>query len=84
VDPVQPARHPRAGLIEVRHLGDCQLLAHHLAEPLQPRRALGEHRGHRAGGQRCPQHVAQQLRGPVHRQVLVHQQIAASARTPGP
>ena len=71
MDPVQPTRHPGAGLIEVRHRSGGQLLTYHLAKPLQLGRALGQHRGQRAGRHRRPQHVAQQLRGPVHRQVLV-------------
>jgi hypothetical protein len=33
VDPVQPARQPRAGLVEVRHRRDRQPVAHGLDEP---------------------------------------------------
>jgi hypothetical protein len=36
VDPVQPARHPGAGLIEVGDLGPRQLLTDPLSEPAQP------------------------------------------------
>jgi hypothetical protein len=84
VDPVQPARHPGASLIEVRHRRGGQLRSDDLGEPVQPSGALDEHSGQRAGGQRCSQQVAQQSRGPVHRQVLVHQQVAAKRPHPRP
>jgi hypothetical protein len=84
VGPVQPARHPGAGLIEVRHRRGGDLLARDLDEPAQPGRALSQHRGQRAGGDRRAQQIGQQLRGPVHRQVLVHQQITAQRPHPGP
>ena len=67
VDPVQPSRHPGAGLVEVGHRRAGQPCAHDPGEPVQPGRALSHHRGQRAGGQRRAEHVAQQLRGPVHR-----------------
>jgi hypothetical protein len=82
VDPVQPARHPGAGLIEVRHRGGGHLLTRDLHEPAQPGRALGQYGGQRAGCDWCAEQIGQQLRGPVHRQVLVHQQVAAKRPHP--
>jgi hypothetical protein len=61
--------HPGAGLVEVGHRRGRQPLANHLGEPVQPGRALGEDCGQGAAGQRRAEHVGQQLRGPVHRQV---------------
>jgi hypothetical protein len=84
VDPVQPARHPGAGLVEVGHRRGGQPLAHDLHKPVQAPDALGHHRGHGPGGQRRAEHVGQQLRGPVHWQVLVHAQVAHQRPHPGP
>jgi len=47
VDPVQPARHPGAGLVKVRHRRGRQSRTHDLDEPGQPGRTLGQHRGQR-------------------------------------
>jgi hypothetical protein len=84
VDPLQPARHPGAGLVKVRHRRRRQSRAHGLDEPVQPAGALGHHRGQGAGRQRRAEHIGQQLRGPVHRQVLVHAQVAHQRAHPGP
>jgi hypothetical protein len=84
VNPVQPARDPGTGLVEVHHRRAGQPRAHDLDEPGQPGRALGHHTGQRPGGQRRTEHVAQQLRGPIQRQVLVHQQVAHQRPHPGP
>jgi hypothetical protein len=84
VDPVQPARHPGTGLIKVRHRRGGQPLADTLDEPVQPARALGHHTRKRPRGHRRADHVGQQLRGPVHRQVLVHQQVARQRTHPRP
>jgi hypothetical protein len=84
VNPVQPPRHPGAGLVEVGHRRGRQPFPNYLGEPAQPSRALGHHSGQRASGQRLAEHVGQQLRGPVHRQVLMHAQVHTSARIPGP
>jgi hypothetical protein len=75
VDPVQPARYPGAGLVEVRHRSDSQLLAHDLQEPAQAAGGLADHTGQRAGRHARPQHVRAQLRGPVNGQVLVDRQV---------
>jgi len=84
VDPVQPARQPGAGLVEVRHRGGGQLVADGGQEAVQPGCTLGENGGQGAGGHACAQHVGQQLRGPVDRQMLVHAQIAHQRPHPGP
>jgi hypothetical protein len=84
VDPVQPARHSGAGLVEVRHRGGGELVADGGQEAVQPGCPLGENGGHGAGGHACAEHVGQQLRGPVHRQVLVHTQVAHQRPHPGP
>jgi hypothetical protein len=84
VDPVQPAGHPGAGLVEVGHRRGRQPRAHDLGEPVQSPRALGHHRGQGAGGHRRAEHVGQQLRGPVDRQVLVHAQVAHQRAHPRP
>jgi hypothetical protein len=84
VDPVQPARHPGAGLVEVAHRRGRQPRTHDLGEPAQPGRALGHHRGQGAGGHARAQHIGQQLRGPVHPQMLVHAQIAHQRPHPRP
>ena len=84
VDPMQPARHPGAGLIKVGHRCGRQPRAHDLDKPLQPGRALGQHGGQGAGRHRRAEHIGQQLRGPVHRQVLVHTQVTHQRPQPGP
>jgi hypothetical protein len=84
VDPVQPARDPSPGLVEVGHRRGRQLPTHGLNELLQPPGALGHHRGQRADGHARAQHVGQQLRGPVHRQVLVGAQVAHQRAHSGP
>jgi len=76
VDPVQAARHPGAGLIEVRHRRTGQLSANLLDEPIQPARAPGHHPDQRPGRHARATHIRKQPRGPVHRQMLMHQQIA--------
>jgi len=80
---VQPARDPGAGLVEVGHRRGRQLPTHDLDELLQPAGALGHHRGQRAGGHRRIQHIGQQLRGPVDRQMLVGAQIGHQGTHPG-
>ena len=84
MDPVQPARHPGAGLIEVGHRRGGELVADGGQEAVQPGCTLGQDGGQGAGGQRRTQHVGQQLRGPVHRQMLVHAQIAHQRPHPRP
>jgi hypothetical protein len=63
VDPVQPARHSGAGLVEVRHRSGGQLLTHDLDEPAQPAGGLADRTGQRAGRHARAQHVRAQLRG---------------------
>jgi hypothetical protein len=82
MDPVQPARHPRAALVKVRDLSPGQQRADPLGEPAQPRRALRGDRGQRPGGHRRAQHLPKQLRGPLHRQVLAHRQVAGQPADP--
>jgi hypothetical protein len=84
VDPVQPSRHPGAGLVEVRHRGGGELVADGGQEAVQPGCTLGEDGGQGAGGQRRAEHIGQQLRGPVYRQMLVHAQLAHQRPHPGP
>jgi hypothetical protein len=84
VDPVQPAGDPGAGLVEMGDLGGGELRTDRLGEPAQPRRALGQHRGQRAAGHARAQHLRQQLTGPLHRQVLPGQQVAAQRADPRP
>ena len=85
MDPVQPSRHPGAGLVKVRHRRGGELIADGGQEPIQPGCTLGQDGGQRAGRHRRPEHIGQQLRGPVDRQVLVDAQLTHQrARTPGP
>jgi hypothetical protein len=84
MDPVQLARHPGAGLVEVGHRRGGQLPADRLDEPAQPRCALDHHRGQGAGRHAGGEHVGQQLRSPVDRQVLVHAQVAHQRAHPRP
>jgi hypothetical protein len=83
VDPLQPARDPGAGLVEVGHRRGRQLPTHDLDELLQPAGALGHHRGQRARGHRRIQHIGQQLRGSVDRQMLAGAQIGHQGTHPG-
>jgi len=84
VDPVQPPRHPGAGLIEVRHRGGGEPVADGGQEAVQPDCTLSQDGGQRPGRYARAQHVGQQLPGPVHRGVLVHVQIAHQRAHPGP
>jgi hypothetical protein len=79
---VQPARHPGAGLVEVGHRGSREQVANRGREFVQAGRALGHHPSERPGRHRRPEHVGQQPGGPVDRQVLVDQQIAAERAYP--
>ncbi len=81
---MQPAGDPGAGLVEMGDRRRAQLRAHLLREPTQPRRALGEHRGQRAGRHARAEHLREQLTGPLHRQVLPGQQVAAQRADPRP
>jgi len=79
---VQPPRHPGAGLIEVGDLGPRQLLTDPSDEPAQPPGGLGRkprQRPHRAAG---PQHIAKHPRGPLHRHVMGHHQVARQPTDP--
>jgi hypothetical protein len=82
VDPVQPARHPRAGLVEVGYWGSREQVADRGGEFVQAGRALGHHPSERPGRHRRPEHVGQQPGGPVDRQVLIDQEVAAERTYP--
>jgi len=74
---VQPPGGPGAGLVEVGDLGGGALRADRVGEPaqLQPGGGLGRKPGQHPGADRHAQRLRQQLRGPLHRQVLAHPQV---------
>jgi hypothetical protein len=82
--PGQPAGHAGAGLVEADHRGVGELRLDRGDKPVQPSRALGQDLRKRAGGDRGAEHVGQQLRGPVDRQVLVDAQVGDQAAQPRP
>ena len=67
VQPVQPARYPDPGLIKVGHRRRRQLPAHRVDEAVQPVGALGQDRGHGAGGHLGADQVGQRLGGALDR-----------------
>jgi hypothetical protein len=82
VDPVQPARDPGAGLIEVRHLRVGELLADPLCEPAQPGLGLGRKARQQPRRHTRAQRIAEHLGGPLDRQVVLHHQIARQPADP--
>jgi hypothetical protein len=83
VQPVQPTRHPGAGLVEVGHRRRRQLGAHRVDEAVQPLGALGQDRGHGAAGHLGADQVGQRLGGALDRQVLLAVQVADRGADPG-
>jgi hypothetical protein len=82
VQPVQPARHPGAGLVEVGHRRGRQLCAHRVDEAVQPVGALGQDRGHGAAGHLGADQVGQRLGGALNRQVLLAVQVGDRGADP--
>jgi hypothetical protein len=83
VDPVQPARDPGAGLVEVGDLGTAQQATDPLHKPAQPLRSLSHQPTKHASRAARAQPVIQHLGGPLHWQVVAHQQIGRQPTDPG-
>ena len=83
MDPVQPPRHPRPGLVKVRHRRGGELVADHCGELAQAGCALDHHGGQRPDRHAGAQHVAKQPRRPIDRQVLVDAQVGDERTHPG-
>jgi hypothetical protein len=84
VDPVQPSRHPGAGLVKVRHRRGGELIADGGQEPIQPDCTLGQDGGQRAGRHRRAEHIGQQFARPGRPAGAGGCTSNTSARTPGP
>ena len=75
VDPVELARHPPAGLVEVHGVGLAQRAPHLVGEGFGQLSGLGHHLGQRSHRYRDPEQIAEQLGHAPIGQVLVHGQV---------
>jgi hypothetical protein len=82
VHPRQPAGHTGAGLIHVDDLGVGKHLAGAGGEAVEPAGGLGGQPSQPAAAAGCAGHLAEQLGGARHRQVLADQQVGPKRAQP--